>query len=205
MLPPFSRTARIRALYQMPEAKVKKEVTREGFANFLAWLGPTADGAGEEYEHVRCLLITYFAHRGCSFPEDLADETINRVILKLAEEKIENRRAYCYGVARNVYRESLRRERRHLDIDDVQVAAEAPAEDSFSHDCLDKCLAELPPESSRMLLEYFSVKKAEKVTLHQSIAQRLNLTQTALRMSVMRWKRKLTCCVRECMGEGAVT
>lgn len=189
----------------MPEAKVKKEVTREAFANFLAWLGPTAEDAGEEYEHVRGLLMKFFSLRGCPFPEDLADETINRVILKVGEEQIENRRAYCYGVARNVYRESLRRERKHLDIDDVQIAAAAPAEQSFSHDCLDKCLAELPPERRTTLLKYFSVSKTEKIIEHQSLAQRLNLTPTALRMNVMRCKQRLAGCIRHCMGEGAVT
>jgi DNA-directed RNA polymerase specialized sigma24 family protein len=184
---------------------VNREVTREGFANFLAWLSPTGAGAGEEYERVRRLLLLFFSHRGCPFPEDLADETINRVILKLGETQIENKLAYCYGVARNVYRESLRRERPRLDIDEVQLAADAPAEPDFSMECLDKCLAELPPESRAMLLDYFSVSKAEKVRLHRGIAERLNLTQTALRMSIMRGKRRLEDCVRRCMGEGAVT
>lgn len=189
----------------MPDVKLKKEVTREAFANFLAWLSPTPEGAGEEYEHVRRLLMNFFAHRGCTCPEDLADETINRVILKVGEEQIENRRAYCYGVARNVYRESLRRERKHLDIDEVQIAAEAPAEESFSHDCLDKCLAELPPERRMTLLQYFSVSKAQKVVEHQGLARRLNLTPTALRMAVLRGKQRLAFCIRQCMGEGAVT
>lgn len=186
---------------QLAETQVSKEVTREKFANFLAWLSPQSDSAGEEYERLRFRLYTFFSQRRCSFPDELADETINRVILKSSEEYIENKLAYCYGVARNVYRESLRKERSHLNIDEVTIAAEAPpAEQSFSVECLDKCLAELPSESRTLILDYFSEVKLAKIELHRRISERLEMTQTALRMRVMRIKQKLKICVRECMG-----
>src|SRR6185369_1081904 len=90
--------------------KVKKEITRERFEGFLDWLSPDRARAGEEYERLRFCLCRFFSHRQCRFADELADETINRVILKSSEEQIENKLAYCYGVARNVYRESLRKE-----------------------------------------------------------------------------------------------
>jgi DNA-directed RNA polymerase specialized sigma24 family protein len=183
-----------------PETKVKKEVTREKFASFLSWLSPEGDRAGEEYERLRFRFCTFFSQRRCAFPDELADETINRVILKIGEEKIENKLAYCYGVARNVYRESLRKERHHLDIDEVTIAAKAPAEQSFSGECLDKCLAELPSESRNLILDYFSEVKLAKIELRQRISEGLEMTQTALRMRVMRIKHKLKVCVQECMG-----
>jgi DNA-directed RNA polymerase specialized sigma24 family protein len=182
------------------ETKVNKEVTREKFANFLAWLSPEGDNAGEEYERLRFRLCTFFSQRHCSFPDELADETINRVILKSSEEKIENKLAYCYGVAKNVYRESLRKERNHLNVDEIQIAAKAPAEQSFSRECLDKCLAELSPESRNLILDYFSEVKLAKVELHRRISDSLEMTQTALRMRVMRIKQKLKICVQECMS-----
>ena len=92
----------------MPDTRTKKEVTREKFASFLEWLSPDHDRAGEEYERLRFRLCTFFSQRRCSFADELADETINRVILKVSEEKIENKIPYCYGVAKNVFRESLR-------------------------------------------------------------------------------------------------
>ena len=179
---------------------MKKEVTKEKFANFLAWLSPDSDSAGEEYERLRFRLCTFFSQRRCSFPDELADETINRVILKSSEENIENKLAYCYGVARNVYRESLRKERSHLNIDEVTIAVKAPAEQSFSGECLDKCLAELSPESQNLILDYFSEVKLAKIELHRRISERLEMTQTALRMRVMRIKQKLKVCVQECMS-----
>jgi len=179
---------------------VKQEVTRERFEGFLDWLSPERDRAGEEYERLRFRLCTFFSQRQCGFADELADETINRVILKSSEEKIENKIAYCYGVARNVYRESLRKERPHLDIDEVTVAAKAPEEPSFSRECLDKCLEKLSPESRNLLLDYFSEAKLAKIQLHRRISETLQTTQTALRMRVMRTKQKLKVCVQECMG-----
>ncbi|HEX8161129.1 MAG TPA: hypothetical protein VF538_04615 [Pyrinomonadaceae bacterium] len=173
-------------------------MTAEKFARFLAWLSPDAERAGEEYERLRSLLCMLFARRGCRFPDELADETINRVILKVGEERIENKLAYCYGVAKNVFRESLRKERTHLDVNGLQIAAEAPAEPSFPEECLDKCLAELPPESRDMILDYFSKDKGEKIRLHQRMAKSFGMTQTALRMRLCRMKSALKNCIRQC-------
>lgn len=185
----------------MSKTKANKEVTGEKFANFLKWLSPRVEIAGEEYERLRFRLCTFFSQRHCRFADELADETINRVILKSSEERIENKLAYCYGVAKNVYRESLRKERNHLDIDEVTIAAKAPpAEQSFSRECLDKCLAELSPESRNLILDYFSEVKLAKIELHRRISESFEMTQTALRMRVMRIKQKLKICVHECMS-----
>jgi DNA-directed RNA polymerase specialized sigma24 family protein len=179
---------------------VKREVTRAEFANFLEWLNPDRDLAGEEYERLRFRLCTFFSQRQCRFADELADETINRVIQKVSEEKIENKVAYCYGVARNVFLESLRKERTHLDIDEVAIAAKAPEEQTFSDECLDKCLEKLSAESRNLLLDYFSEAKQAKIELHRRISESLAMTQTALRMRVMRTKQKLKICVQECMA-----
>jgi DNA-directed RNA polymerase specialized sigma24 family protein len=197
--PNFSTTLKLGQL-QLPETKVKQEVTREKFASFLDWLNPDRDLAGEEYERLRFRLCTFFSHRGCSFADELADETINRVILKISEERIENKSAYFYGVAKNVFRESLRKDRPHVDIDEVTIAAKPPVEQSLSEDCLDQCLNKLSSESRNLLLDYFSEAKLAKIQLHRRISESLATTQTALRMKVMRSKQKLKVCVQECMS-----
>jgi len=170
------------------------------FAGFLDWLSPDRDRAGEEYERLRFRLCTFFSQRRCSFADELADETINRVILKSSEETIENKIAYCYGVAKNVFRESLRKARPQLDIDEVNLVAKVPDEPSFSRECLDKCLEKLPPASSDLLLNYFSETKLAKIELHRSISESLKTSQTALRMRILRVKLKLKICVQECMS-----
>lgn len=184
----------------MRTAKTGQDLTKEKFSSFLAWLSPDAERAGDEYERLRFRLCTFFSQRRCSDPDELADETINRVILKIGEETIENKIGYCYGVARNVYRESLRKVRTHVDLDDVNLAAKEPDKPSFSHECLDQCLEKLSPEGRSLLLDYFSEAKLAKIELHRRISEGLKMTQTALRMRVMRTKHKLKNCVQECMG-----
>ena len=51
----------------------------------LAWLDSDRERAGQKYEEIRCGLIKIFVCQGCTDPEGLADETINRVIRKIPE------------------------------------------------------------------------------------------------------------------------
>ncbi|HEX7335496.1 MAG TPA: hypothetical protein VF290_28640 [Pyrinomonadaceae bacterium] len=184
----------------MPDAKAKEEITREQFFTFLEWLNPDHERAAEEYERLRSLLCHFFSLRGCNFADELADETINRVILKSCETEIDNVSAYCYGVARNVYRESLRKQRVHVDIEDVTIAAKPPEAPSFSSECLDKCLEKLSPEHRDLVLDYFSREKMAKINLRARLSASLKKTQTAVRMQVVRTKRKLKICIQECMS-----
>lgn len=185
----------------LTETTTKKEVTRERFAALLVWLSPDAQLAGEEYERLRFRLIKFFLHRNCRFPEELADETINRVTVKIGEETIENKLAYAYAVARNVFLESLRAEKKHISIDDVSIAAATPpGELDIDDECLEKCLGELPAENRTLILEYFSEAKQAKIDLHKKISAGLEMTQTALRMKIVRIKQKLGACMQECMA-----
>lgn len=167
------------------------EITVESFSSFLVWLSPDSDRAGEEYERLRYKLVTFFSQRHCSVADELADETINRVILKSVDASIENKLAYFYGVARNVYREFLRKKPLHVDIDDVVLPGTEPAEQGFSSECLDKCLDQLAPENKNLVLDYFSEEKIAKIRLRRQISESLKTTQTALRIRVMRIKNQL--------------
>jgi DNA-directed RNA polymerase specialized sigma24 family protein len=181
----------------LPEIKATKEVTREKFDAFLRWLSVDENAAGEEYERLRFRLTTFFATRNCRFPEDLADETINRVIIKISETEIENKLAFCYGVAKNIFLESLRKEKTHVNIDDIDIAAK-PLEPKFVDKCLEKCLSELSLENRTLIIEYFSEDKSAKITLREKISNNLGITQTNLRMKIVRIKQKLKNCLVEC-------
>src|SRR5690349_2354142 len=65
------------------EADASSTIDRSAFDELLSWLAPDPDAAGQQYELIRRKLIALFRCRGCLSPEDLADETINRVIKKL--------------------------------------------------------------------------------------------------------------------------
>lgn len=186
----------------MPGPTSKRKITREVFSNFLAWLSADGSPTGEEYEKLRFGLCNFFSQRHCRFAEDLADETIDRVIVTIPSERIGNPVGYCYGVAKNVYREFLRHERRHVRMDDLLLVAETPAEPTFGLECLERCLAELSGETRSLILDYFSEVREAKIELRRRTSETLATTQTALRMRIMRIKHKLRIRLEECMERG---
>ena len=88
-------------------------LSQEDFDALLAWLDPDREQAGIKYEQIRSRLIKIFTGRGCVDPEELADETINRVTRKLNGNSKANSPAiaarYFFGVANKIYMEHLRR------------------------------------------------------------------------------------------------
>ena len=183
----------------MSKTRAKKELTHEKFATFLAWLNSNKEKAGEEYERLRFRLITYFSHRKCRFPEELADETINRVVIKIDSETIKNKTAYCYGVAKFVFLESLRNEKEHENVDDIQLESKDASNVDESNPCLDMCLNELTNVSRGLILEYFSESKQAKIDLHKAMSEKLGISKTALRMKILRIKKKLRNCIEDCL------
>src|SRR5436190_11219111 len=98
----------------MANRQLKRDLvlTKGGFDNLLEVLDPDRKRAAEQYEHVRRSLIRYFDWRGSTSAEEDADDTIDRLARKLNEGKVEDIYAFALGVARNVARESLRRQQK---------------------------------------------------------------------------------------------
>ena len=135
------------------------------------------------------------------FADNLADEVINRVAIKAGTENIENKTAYFFGVARNVLLESMRKEKFHINIDEISIAARPEIDDNDrTFNFLDKCLDELGDEKRRLILEYMSESKRAKIDLHRLISKSLNTTRTALRMRIVRIKQELRQCLQQCMA-----
>ena len=65
----------------------KRTLTHVALAKFLACLYSDDDRAGEKYEAIRLRLVKYFDWRGVHFPDECADETINRVIRNSTRER----------------------------------------------------------------------------------------------------------------------
>jgi hypothetical protein len=60
--------------------------TRGAFRQFLNWLDEGVDSDGERYLEMRRRLVAYFDRKNCLTPDELADETLNRVARRLEEE-----------------------------------------------------------------------------------------------------------------------
>jgi DNA-directed RNA polymerase specialized sigma24 family protein len=179
-------------------------LTEKGFAGFLACLDADPQRAGEKYESVRLTLLKFFDWRGARFPEECADETINRVIRKIEEgETIRDIQTYCHGVARLVFLETLKRaENRRADLEEVdpqELVAPEPEEEDPRQACFNHCLGELPQESQQLIMQYYQDEKRAKINNRQSLAERLGLPLNALRSRAQRIRNRLEECVSRCL------
>lgn len=185
-------------------SKSEWTLSAEALARFLARLDPDSDRAGEIYESLRLALIKFFDWRGAHFPEDCADETINRVIRKIDEgETIRDIPTYCHGVARLVLLEKLKGpESRRADFEELPQAAliaSDPKENDERQDCFEGCLKELPFESRRLILQYYGDDKREKINRRLAMAERLGIPLNALRSRAQRIRNRLEECVNDCL------
>ena len=96
----------------VPFRQTEWELTPEAFDRLLLWLNPDRERAGRKYEEIRRKLITILSSRGCTCPEDLTDEAMNRVTRKVPEiidNYVGDPALYFYGVAHKVHLEWVRR------------------------------------------------------------------------------------------------
>jgi DNA-directed RNA polymerase specialized sigma24 family protein len=184
-------------------------LTRESFDLLLAQLGPDRERAGELYEGIRRRLIRLFEWRGCACPEDLADETFNRVARKLAEGvELHSADPYSYfcGVAHLRFKEvsrSAARERRALDAHGDLLLPTAlpvvPDEEPGDRrlDCLRKCLATLQADQRELVLKYHQGEG--NIRNRKALSQELGIPMNALRIRVHRVRRRLEACLDDCL------
>lgn len=188
----------------------------EAFRQFLSWLDGGVDSYGERYLEMRDRLVRYFDRRNCLSPDDLADETLNRVARKL-EEKGEIVGAspahYCYIVAKFVFLEFLRRlESNQKSLDHTEgaergiaglVVPARPGEDAVAKEklfeCLEKCLGKLQPEDRELILDYYRGEQRAKIERRAELAARFGLTLNALSIRACRIRSKLEICVSACV------
>src|SRR5215470_10746617 len=102
---------RMKEVSTKTQRKADWSLSESSFARFLEWLDEGENSQGQKYLDMRRRLVTYFDRKNCLSPDDLADETLNRVARRLEEEgeiESESPAKYCYTVARYVFLESLR-------------------------------------------------------------------------------------------------
>lgn len=181
-------------------------LTATGFAKLLARLGDNPDRAGDGYEELRLMLVKFFEWRNSWFPEDDADETINRVVRKLEDgaEEIQNLEAYCLGVARLVFLERLRApDRRRDDFESLKPLA-APVGDTNEVDetrlkCFRRCMENLPPGTRELLVAYFQDERRARIDHRKQLAKELGISPEALRRRVKLARDKMEKCVNGCL------
>lgn len=176
-------------------------MSREEFDALLALLHADREEAGRVYERTRHRLIRTFEWRGCAQPEELADETFNRVARK-AGEGLEILRSdplpYIIGVANHVFQEFLRREQgkiRSLERGDWPPPSPPEDEPDFRLEHLRQCLETLAADQKRLLLSYYQPEK--RIRSRKILCDELRIPMNALRIRVHRLRKKVEACVKE--------
>ena len=193
-------------------------LTRDAFDKLLASLDANRESAAEKYEDLRRTLVTYFEFRDVPAPEELVDETLDRVARRLTEGQevyATNPASYFYAVARNVWREYLAGPNKRVSSLDELPPGSAGAEDPFETrernaeraerekrmTCLERCLRALPPDVRDLITDYYQGEKGLKIRGRKAIAERLGIPLNALRIRACRHRAKLEECVRACLRE----
>jgi DNA-directed RNA polymerase specialized sigma24 family protein len=179
-------------------------------AALLAALDPHADAAALRFERIRSRLLRFFRARGGPWPDELADETLDRVGRRLSEgQAIADVDRYVLGVARHVLLEAWRHERRHPteeDFDGVigrMAAPAAPADDpEAGMRCLARCLDALPASERELLFRYYTGQGRGLTEARQTLAADLGLAPGALRIRLHRLRLRMEQAVRACLDGG---
>ena len=175
-------------------------LSQEAFDALLACLDSDREQAGSEYEQLRKKLLKFFEWRGSPFPEDNADETLNRVARRIQEGvEIKNLQSYLLGTARFVLQESFRRpEQGIINLEQIPSPVDNKTADQSDSEtrlgCLEKCLRELPDESRHLISSYYE-EYCSKKKERQQLAKQMGIPMNALRIRVHRIRIRLEQCV----------
>jgi len=174
-------------------------ISQQSFDTLLVWLDSNRDAAGIKYENIRKSLIRIFISNGFDDAEDLADEVINRVTVKIPDmiaSYVGEPAAFFFAVARNVVHEARRR--KEIATDKVPETINPVRDQSETYNCLVECLKGLQDDKRDLILDYYLYDGKDKITHHRRMAQELGITDGALRTRAHNIRSNLEKCVVKC-------
>lgn len=198
----------------MPKFEPKKNwvINDTAFTKLLEWLDEGKNSEGQKFLEMRGRLVAYFDRKNCLNPDELADETLNRVARRLEEEPIESEvpAKYCYITARFVFLESLR-EKADVSLDEVgqklpSLQNSIKESEEFENrerrlNCLENCVGQLGEANRELIIGYYYGKERVKIENRRALAQKFGLSVNALSIRAYRLRDKLETCVTKCVGE----
>lgn len=180
----------------------RRAVSGEDFGRFLALLSPDPDEAGRLYTLLHRKLVGFFNTKGVSDPCGAADETIDRAVLKIADNTpVSDTNNFCLGIARYIVKERLRYTQREHSafINFIKTLPTIPAEEMERfYGVLRYCFEKLPAPDQELLVAYCQVFRGRaRADCRRRLAESMGLSVLALRMRVMRLRGVLTDCARK--------
>ena len=196
-----------------PPPKEKWVLTQEAFDALLSWLGPDREQAGEKYEEIRHTLTRRFQQLGCAEPEELANETFDRVARKLPEIVRTYKgdpAPYFFSVAFYVRKEHLRRPafvqlpQTELTVADLPRKPQVFDDDELMDACLRRCMRHLTDRSREIISKYYRGERRVKIGLRKELAEQLGVKLPNLRLQAQRVRADLKKCILECVERDAI-
>jgi len=168
----------------------------------LSWFDTDRDRASALYMELRKRLVFYF--RFYYNPEDLADETIDRVLEKFKEGKIKRfgrAENYIWGVARNLRNENSRK-RKVFSFDDAVLdePLKEPAtwtqhdEDEDLYKAIKTAINNLDEADRELFLEYVFIDERDgksRTEMREELAAKHKINIPNLRVKIYRIKKNL--------------
>ena len=189
--------------------RAKWKASEASFARFLAWIDGGRDSEGKEYLALRHRLVAYFQRKGCDIPDELADETIERVNRRLdevGEIDVETPAKFFYITAKFVFLEYLRSGRRRegpvetADLENFEAktfAGDDERKERLSQ-CLERCLTTLSAEERDLIYGYYFGERRAKIDNRRALAAKMGMTPNALAIRTCRIRERLEGCIRKC-------
>lgn len=212
LLPPCSQStgfgiaARSRCRGKMRIVTRQDQVWVEHFDSLLEWLDPDRERADERYQTIREGLIKIFTWNRCSDAESLADETLNRVMLKAPEVRRTysgDPALYFHAVAKNVFKEH----QRARSVEQVAPVADNQETSDIEkrNSCFERCLSNLSSSNRELVVNYYSQKRTNKLSSPEDTAEKLDVSANQLRLRVYRIRQALKTCIQTCLEEESRT
>jgi RNA polymerase sigma factor (sigma-70 family) len=178
----------------------------KSFDEILAWLHPDRDQAGNIYVQLRHDLTKIFTWNRCTDPDGLTDEVFDRVARKVHDVRPTfegDPKLYFYGVARNLIKESPKRVKKQVSLEDTELRTpEVAMEDETARmreECLNSCLQRLSLEKKELILCYYAKDKQAKIDYRSEMARQLGISVETLRVRIHRLRGIIETCIERCL------
>jgi RNA polymerase sigma factor (sigma-70 family) len=145
--------------------------------------------SAERYLRLRKRLVIYFEGRGCWNAEDLADESLMRLVPAVSKPGFDgNAEALAFGIARNVLYEWRRKEGVFSPLGDVEPASPraCPISADEAAAVAAKAIAQIKSQDRELLEQYF----IDRLTADE-MAARWNLSPAGIRTRIHRLRGRL--------------
>jgi DNA-directed RNA polymerase specialized sigma24 family protein len=178
------------------------KITSEALNQLLAALSDDKVAAGFAYTKLRESLIRFFQIKGDSDPDDSADETLDRVALKISQNtEIPDLTKFSFGVARFVFLERIKLDQKQriaakgFYADKISIKPEVETDD-FSP--LRECFNHLADDEKQILQEYFAdIPHLELFEQRKKMQIKYDIGLSSLRVKIFRLRERLENCLKE--------